>query len=70
VEQLTGAIQELALPSAHVDRVDAVVSGEVSDRLAATCRIHGDSGLELRAVAAALAHWWEPLSVAVLHLRA
>jgi hypothetical protein len=37
-----------------------VVSGDLLDRLAATDRLHGDPGLELGTVGAALAHWWEP----------
>jgi len=44
-EQLTGAIQELPLPLARLDRVDAVVGGDLLVRLAATDRLHGDSGL-------------------------
>jgi len=68
-EQLAGAIEELPLPLAHLDRVDGMVSGNLLDRLAATDRLHGDPGLELRAVASALAHWWEPRSGAVPLLR-
>jgi len=68
-EQLTGTIQELPLPLAHMDRVDSVVGGDLMDRLPATDRFHGDPGLELRAMDAALAHWWEPLSGAVPRLR-
>ena len=68
-EQLAGAIEELPLPLAHLDRVDGVISGDFLDRLAATNRLHGDSSLELRAVGAALAHWWEPRSGAVPRLR-
>ena len=45
------------------------VSGDLLDCLAATDRLHGDPGLELEAVGAALAHWWEPRSVAVPFLR-
>jgi len=68
-EQLAGSIEELSLPLAHLDRVDGVISGDLLDRLAATNRLHGDSSLELRAVGAALAHWWEPRSGAVHRLR-
>ena len=68
-EQLTGAIQQLALPLAHLNRVNGVISGDLLDRLAATDRLHGDLGLELGAVGAALAHWWEPRSGAVPRLR-
>jgi len=68
-EQLAGTVQQLPFPLAHLDRVDGVVSGDLLDRLAATDRLHGDSGLELGAVGAALAHWWEPLSGAVPLLR-
>jgi hypothetical protein len=39
--------------------VDGVIGGDLLDRLAATNRLHGDSGLELRAVGAALANGWE-----------
>jgi len=46
-----------------------VVSGDLLDRLAATDRLHGDPGLELGAVGAALAHRWEPRSGAVPRLR-
>jgi hypothetical protein len=69
VEQLNVAIHELPLPLSHLDRVDGVVSGDLLDRLAATDGLHGDSGLELGAVGAALIHWWEPLSGAVPRLR-
>jgi len=68
-EQLTGAIEELPLPLTHLDRVDGMVGGDLLDRLAATDRLHGDPGLELGAVGAALAHRWEPLSGAVPRLR-
>jgi hypothetical protein len=68
-EQLAGAIQELSLPLAHLNRVNGVVSGDLLDRFAATDRLHGDPGLELGAVGAALAHRWEPLSGAVPRLR-
>ena len=36
------------------------VGGDLLDRLAATDRLHGDPGLELGTVSAALAHGWEP----------
>jgi len=52
-----------------LDRVDGEVSGDLLDRLAATDRLHGDTGLELKAVGSALAHWWEPRSGAVPRLR-
>jgi len=57
-EQLAGAIQKLPLPLADLDGVDGVISGDLLDRLAATDRLHGDLGLELGAMGAALAHWW------------
>ena len=60
-EQLAGAIQQLPLPLAHLDRMDGVISGDLLDRLTTTDRLHGDSGLELGAMCAARAHWWEPL---------
>ena len=68
-EQLAGTVQQLALPLAHLDRVDGVVSRDLLDRLAATDRLNGDPGLELGGVGAALAHWWEPRSGAVPRLR-
>jgi hypothetical protein len=68
-EQLTGAIQELPLPLADLDRVDGVIGGDLLDGLAATDRLHGDSGLELGTVGAALAHRWEPRSGAIPRLR-
>jgi len=68
-EQLTGAIQELQLPLAPLDQGGGVVSGDLLDRLAATDRLYGDPGLELRAVGAALAHLWGPLSGAAPRLR-
>ena len=40
--------------------MDGVIGGDLLDGLAATDRLHGDFGLELRAVGAALAHWWDP----------
>jgi len=46
-----------------------VVGGDLLDRLAATDRLHGDPGLELGAVGAALTHWWGPRSGAVPRLR-
>ena len=68
-EQLTGTIQQLPLSLAHLDGMDGVISGDLLDPLAATDRLHGDPGLVLRAVGAALAHWWEPRSAAVPRLR-
>ncbi len=55
-EQLTGTIQQLPLPLTDLDGVDGVISGDLLDRLAATDRFHGDSGLELGAMGAAFAH--------------
>jgi len=68
-EQLTGAIQELPLPLARLDRLDAVVGADLLVRLAATDRLHGDSGLELGAVRTALAQWWELRSGAIPRLK-
>ena len=56
---------------------DGVVSSDLLDRLAANDRLHGDPGLELGTVGAALAQFlrrrlrlrWEPLSGAVPRLR-
>ena len=42
-----------------------MVGGDLLDRLAATDRLNGDRGFELRAVGAALAHGWEALPGAV-----
>ncbi len=41
--------------------MDGVVGSDLLDRLAATDHLHDDSGLELGAVGAGLAHRWEPL---------
>jgi hypothetical protein len=49
--------------------MDCVINGDLLDRLAATDRIHGDLGFELRAVGAALAYRWEILSGALSSLR-
>ena len=49
--------------------MDGVISGELLDRHAATDRLHGDPGLKLGNVGAALTHGWEPLSGAVPRLR-
>jgi len=68
-KQLTGDIQKLPLSLAHLDRVDGVVSGDLLDRLPAADRLHSDPGLELRAVGAERADWWEPPSGAVPRLR-
>ena len=46
-----------------------MVGGDLLDRLAATDRLHGDPGLELGTVGAALAHRWEPRSGAIPGLR-
>ncbi len=55
-EKLAGTIEQLPLPLTHLDRVNGMVGGDLLDRLAATDRLHGDPGLELGAVRAALAH--------------
>ena len=57
----TGIIQLLLLPLTDLNRVVAVIGGVLLDRLAATDRLHGDSGLEFGTVSAALANEWEPL---------
>ena len=59
-QQLTGTVQQLPLTLTHLNLVDGVIGGDLLDRLAATDRLHGDSGLEFRTVSAALAHEWEP----------
>jgi hypothetical protein len=68
-EQLADAFLQLLLPLAHLVRVHTMIGGDFLDRLAATGRIHGNPGLELGAVVAAPAHWWEPLSGALPRLR-
>jgi hypothetical protein len=55
-EQVAGALQQLLLPLAHLDRVHRMISGDLLERLAATDRLHGDLGLELGAMGAAFAH--------------
>ena len=59
-KQLTGTAQQLLLPLTHLNRVDGVIGGDLLDRLAATDRLHDDSGLEFGTVGEALAHEWEP----------
>jgi hypothetical protein len=49
--------------------MNRVISGDLLERLAATDRFYGDSGFELKAMGAALAYGWEPLSGAVPRLR-
>jgi len=68
-EQLIGAIEDLPLLLAHLDRVNGVVGGNLLNLLAATDRLHGDPGLELWSVGAALARWWEPRPGAVTRLK-
>ena len=46
-----------------------MISGDLLDRLATTDRLHGDPGLELGTMGAALAHEWEPRSGAIHRLR-
>ena len=55
---VTGAIQQLPLALAHVDRMDGLFSGDLMDRLATTDRLHGAPCRELTSVGAAFAHWW------------
>ena len=59
-QQLTATIQQLLLPLIHLNRVDDVIGDDLLDRLAATDRRVGDSGLEFGTMGAALAHGWEP----------
>jgi len=61
-DQLSGRVQELPLPIASLTRVDGEVSSNLLARLVAIDYLHSESGLELGAMGAALAHWWEPLS--------
>ena len=58
-KQLTGTIQQLRLPLADLNGMNGVISIDLLDRLEATDRLHGDSGLEFGTVGAALAHEWE-----------
>ena len=44
-EQLAGAIQQLPLLLAHLNRMDDVIVGDFLDRLAATHSLHGNLGL-------------------------
>jgi hypothetical protein len=67
-EQLAGAIQQLSLPLARLDGVNGEISGDLLDRLAAADRFHSDPDLELEAMSAGLAHWWEPHSGGVTRL--
>ena len=67
-EKLTGTLQQLFLPLAHLDRVNGVIGGNLLECLATTDRLHGDSGLELRAMGAAFAMGGNPLSGAVHRL--
>jgi len=53
-EKLAGSVQQLPFPLAHLDRVDDVAGSDLLDRLATTDRLHGNPGLELGAVGAAL----------------
>lgn len=59
-EHVAGALQKLLLRLAYLDRVHRMVGGDLLERLATTDRLHGDLGLELRAMGAAFAHRWEP----------
>ena len=68
-EQRAGAIQKMPRPLAHLDGENGVVGSDLLESLAATDRLHGDTGLELRTVGSALAHWWEPRSGAAPRLR-
>jgi hypothetical protein len=49
-EQLTCTVQHLSLSLAYLDRLDRVISRDLLDRLAATDRLHGYSGLEFGTV--------------------
>jgi hypothetical protein len=68
-EQIARSVQQLPLSLAHLDRVNRVIGGGLLDGPAAIDRFHGDHGLQLGAVGAALADRWEPLSGAVSRLR-
>ena len=63
------ADQHLPLPLTHLDRVDGVVGSDLLHGLAATDHLHGDPGLELGTVGAALAHGGSPLSGVVPRLK-
>ncbi len=43
-----------------LEPIHGVLGGDLLDRLAATDRHHGDPGLELGTVRAALTHRWKP----------
>jgi hypothetical protein len=67
--QLAGTIQHLPLPLALLDGMDGVIIGDLLDRIVTTDRLQCNFGLEVGAVGAALAHWWEPLLGAVARFR-
>ena len=49
-EQLAGAIKQLPLQLAYLDRVDGVIGSDLLNCLAATDRFHGDIGTEVGGV--------------------
>ena len=59
-KQRAGIIQQLPLPLAGLDGVHGVIGCDRFDHHPSTDCLHGDSGLELRALCAALAHEWMP----------
>jgi hypothetical protein len=67
-EQLTGTMQKLPLPVAHLNGMGGVIGGDLLDRLETTDGLNADPGLVLGAVGAAHAHRWEPLSGAAPRL--
>jgi hypothetical protein len=57
-DQLSGGVQELPRPIARLTRVDGGVCSNLLARLVAIDYLHSESGLELGAMGADLAHWW------------
>ena len=68
VEQVTGSLLQLHHLLAHLDEALRAINGDNLEHLATADRLHGDLGLELGAMAAALAPRWEPFSGAAPRL--
>ena len=68
-QHLTGTIQQLLLPLIHLNRVDDVIGDDLLDRLAATDRLHDDSGLAFGTMAAACSWVGATISGALPRLR-
>ena len=68
-EQLTGVIEELPLPLAHLTRVKGLFGGDLLKRPAITDRLYGDSGFEKRQWVCCLLMRGNPISGAAPRLR-